>query len=126
MEGVSGVGVSFGADRIYDVLLQLGRFPERSDLDTTLLFVNFGDRETEFILPILGRLREKGISSEIYPDQAKMKKQLNYANSLNIPYVALVGEQELKDGVITLKEMDSGNQEQLTPDQLLERMSPAK
>ena len=126
LEGVSGVGVSFGADRIYDVLLQLGRFPERSDLDTTLLFVNFGEGEEEYILPILNRLREKGIASEIYPDQAKMKKQMNYANSRNIPYVALVGEQELKDGVITLKDMDSGMQEQLTPDQLLERLSPAK
>jgi histidyl-tRNA synthetase len=126
LEGVSGVGISFGADRIYDVLLQLDRFPDRSDLDTTLLFVNFGEQETEYILPILGRLREKGIASEIYPDQVKMKKQMNYANSRNIPYVALVGEQELKDGVITLKEMDSGVQEQLTPDQLLKRLSPAK
>lgn len=126
LEGVSGVGVSFGADRIYDVLLQLGRFPERSDLDTTLLFVNFGEREAEYILPILSRLREQGIASEIYPDQVKMKKQMNYANSRNIPYVALVGEQELEDGVITLKEMDSGMQEQLTPDQLLERLSPVK
>jgi len=126
LEGVSGVGVSFGADRIYDVLLQLERFPERSQLDTTLLFVNFGEKEVEYILPILSRLREKGIASEIYPDQVKMKKQMNYANSRNIPYVALVGEQELKDGVITLKEMDSGMQEQLTPDKLLERLSPAK
>lgn len=126
LEGVSGVGVSFGADRIYDVLLQLGRFPERSDQDTTLLFVNFGEQEVEHILPILGRLREKGIASEIYPDQAKMKKQMNYANSRNIPYVALVGEQELLDGVLTLKEMESGKQEQLTPDQLVERLSPVK
>lgn len=126
LEGVSGVGVSFGADRIYDVLLQLERFPERSELDTTLLFVNFGEREVEHILPILGRLRASGIASEIYPDQVKMKKQMNYANSRNIPYVALVGEQEVKDGVITLKEMDSGNQEQLTSDQLVEKLSPAK
>ena len=126
LEGVSGVGVSFGADRIYDVLLQLERFPDRSEQDTTLLFVNFGEQEVEYILPILSSLREKGIASEIYPDQVKMKKQMNYANSRNIPYVALVGEQELKDGVITLKEMDSGMQEQLTPEQLVERLSPAK
>jgi len=126
LEGVSGVGVSFGADRIYDVMLQLERFPERSKLDTTLLFVNFGEQEVESILPILGSLRAKGVAAEIYPDQAKMKKQMNYANSRHIPYVALVGEQELKDGVITLKEMESGKQEQLTADQLLERLSPAK
>jgi histidyl-tRNA synthetase len=126
LEGVSGVGVSFGADRIYDVMLQLERFPKRSQLDTTLLFVNFGEKEVEYILPILNRLREMGLASEIYPDQVKMKKQMNYANSRNIPYVALVGEQELKDGVITLKEMSSGMQEQLTPDQLVERLSPAK
>jgi histidyl-tRNA synthetase len=126
LEGVSGVGVSFGADRIYDVLLQLGRFPERSELDTTLLFVNFGEQEVEAILPILSRLREHGIASEIYPDQVKMKKQMNYANSRNIPYVALVGEQEVKDGMITLKDMESGNQEKLSPDQLVERLAPAK
>jgi histidyl-tRNA synthetase len=126
LEGVSGVGVSFGADRIYDVLLQLGRFPKRSELDTTLLFVNFGEQEVQHILPILGRLREQGVASEIYPDQAKMKKQMNYANSRNIPYVALVGEQEVKAGVLTLKEMESGKQEQLSPDQLVERFSSAK
>jgi len=126
LEGVSGVGVSFGADRIYDVLLQLGRFPERSELDTTLMFVNFGEQEVESILPILSRLRMQGLAAEIYPDPVKMKKQMNHANSRHIPYVALVGEQELKDGVITLKEMDSGKQEQLTPGQLLEKFSPAK
>ncbi len=126
LEGVSGVGVSFGADRIYDVMLQMERFPERSALDTTLLFVNFGEREVAHILPILKLLREKGIASEVYPDQVKMKKQMNYANSRNIPYVALVGEQELKDGLLTLKEMESGKQEQLTPDQLVERLSPVK
>jgi histidyl-tRNA synthetase len=126
LEEVSGVGISFGADRIYDVLLQLGRFPERSEQDTTLLFVNFGEQEVQHIIPILGRLRESGIASEIYPDQVKMKKQMNYANSRKIPYVALVGEQEVKDGVVTLKEMESGNQEQLTPDQLVEKLSPAK
>jgi histidyl-tRNA synthetase len=126
LEGVSGVGISFGADRIYDVLLQLGRFPERGEGDTTLMFVNFGEQEVESILPVLGRLRSQGLAAEIYPDPVKMKKQMNYANSRHIPYVALVGEQELKDGVITLKEMDSGEQEQLTPGQLLEKFSPAK
>jgi len=126
LQGVSGVGVSFGADRIYDVMLQMERFPESSTLESKLLFVNFGEQEVAHILPILKRLREEGVASEIYPDQAKMKKQMNYANSRKIPFVALVGEQELKEGKITLKEMESGKQEQLTPDQLLERLSPVK
>lgn len=126
MEGVSGVGISFGADRIYDVLLQLERFPKRAALDTRLLFVNFGDTEVKHIIPILGRLRKNGIAAELYPDQAKMKKQMNYANQREIPFVALAGEQEIKDGVLTLKEMETGKQEQLTPDQLVLRLSSAK
>ena len=123
LEGVSGVGISFGADRIYDVLLQLDRFPKRASLDTTLLFVNFGEAEVKHIIPILGRLRKSGIASELYPEQAKMKKQMSYANTREIPFVALVGEQEIKDGVIALKEMESGKQERLTPEQLAERLS---
>ena len=126
LEDVSGVGISFGADRIYDVLLQLDRFPERGALDTTLLFVNFGEAEVMHILPLLGRLRKNGIASELYPDQAKMKKQMNYANMRHIPYVALLGEQEIKDGVIALKEMETGKQERLTPEELIERLSSAK
>ena len=126
LEGVSGVGVSFGADRIYDVLLQLERFPERGELDTSLLFVNFGEEEVKHIIPILGRLRKGGIAAELYPDQAKMKKQMSYANSRKIPFVALVGEQEIADGMLTLKEMDTGKQERLTTDQLVERLSSAK
>jgi histidyl-tRNA synthetase len=126
LEGVSGVGVSFGADRIYDVLLQLERFPERGDLDTRLLFVNFGEAEVKHIIPILGRLRKSGIASELYPDQAKMKKQMSYANNRKIPYVALVGEQEISDGMLTLKDMETGRQERLTPEQLVERLSSAK
>ena len=123
LDGVSGVGISFGADRIYDVLLQLGRFPDKSEMGTRLLFVNFGQREVAHILPILGQLRERGIASELYPDMAKMKKQMSHANARNIPYVALVGEQEIQDGVVTLKEMETGNQELLTPEQLVERLS---
>ena len=126
LEGVSGVGVSFGADRIYDVLLQLERFPERGALDTRLLFVNFGDAEVKHIIPILVRLRKSGIASELYPDQVKMKKQLNYANNRKIPFVALVGAEEIREGVVTLKEMESGQQERLTPDQLVSRLSSAK
>jgi len=126
LEGVSGVGVSFGADRIYDVLLQLERFPERGALDTRLLFVNFGDTEVKHIIPILDHLRKSGIASELYPDQVKMKKQMNYANNRKIPFVALVGAEEISEGVVTLKEMESGQQERLTPDQLVARLSSAK
>ena len=123
LEGVSGVGVSFGADRIYDVMLQLERFPARGEMDTKVLFVNFGEREVSYILPFLDRLRKGAVASELYPDSAKMKKQMAYANSRNIPFVALVGEQEMSDGVITLKEMETGKQERLSPDQLLARLS---
>jgi len=126
LDDVSGVGISFGADRIYDVLLQLDRFPKRAELDTRLLFVNFGEEEVKHIIPILGFLRKKGIAAELYPDQAKMKKQMNYANSREIPFVALLGEQEIEDGVITLKEMESGKQERLTQDELVLRLSSAK
>jgi histidyl-tRNA synthetase len=126
LEGVSGVGISFGADRIYDVLLQLDRFPRRAALDTTLLFVNFGEQEVKHIIPILGRLRKSGIASELYPEQAKMKKQMAYADKREIPFVALVGEQEVKDGVVTLKEMETGKQERLSPDELVKRLSSAK
>ena len=126
LDDVSGVGISFGADRIYDVLLQLDRFPLRAAMDTKLLFVNFGDAEVKYILPILGRLRKSGISSELYPEQAKMKKQMSYANMREIPFVALVGEQEMKEGFITLKDMESGEQERLSPEELVERLSSAK
>ncbi len=108
LEDVSGVGISFGADRIYDVLLQLERFPKKAVRDTSVLFVNFGEEEVKHIIPILGMLRKSGIAAELYPDQAKMKKQMNYANSREIPFVALLGEQEIKEGMLTLKEMESG------------------
>jgi histidyl-tRNA synthetase len=122
LEGVSGVGISFGADRIYDVLEQLDRFPGRGEMDTRVLFVNFGERETQYIFSVLDRLRRNGIASELYPDAARMKKQLGYANARNIPFVALVGEQEISDGVVTLKEMETGAQERLTPEQLVARL----
>lgn len=123
LDGVSGVGVSFGADRIYDVINQLERFPGRGDMDTRILFVNFGEAEVRYILPVLDRLRSAAVASELYPESVKMKKQMSYANSRNIPFVALVGEQEMADGLITLKEMETGKQEGLTPDQLVERLS---
>ncbi len=123
MDGVSGVGVSFGADRIYDVMLQLERFPRTGEMDTQLLFVNFGEREALHILPILDQLRQQGISSELYPDTAKMKKQMSYAHARQIPFVVLVGEKEMQDGVVTLKEMETGKQEQLTVEQLIKRLA---
>ncbi len=123
MQDVSGVGVSFGADRIYDVLLQLEKFPQEQEMDTQLLFVNFGEKEANYILSILRSLRSNGIASELYPDAAKMKKQMTYANNRKIPFVALVGEQEMQDGVLTLKEMETGNQERLSPQELVERLS---
>jgi histidyl-tRNA synthetase len=123
MEGVSGVGVSFGADRIYDVLLQLDRFPSRGEIDTTILFVNFGHQETRFVLPVIDRLRERGIATELYPDPVKMKKQLTYANNRGIPYVAMAGEREVAEGGVTLKEMETGREERLTPDGLVARFT---
>ena len=123
LEGVSGVGVSFGADRIYDVLLQLDRFPGEGEMDTQVLFVNFGEQEALHIFPILSKLRRHGIATELYPDSVKMKKQMTYANARKIPYVALVGEQEMQEGVLTLKDMETGMQERLSPDQLVNRLS---
>jgi histidyl-tRNA synthetase len=119
LPGISGVGVSFGADRIYDVLLSLGRFPESRLEATELLFVNFGEKEVEFCLPVIRAAREAGIRTELYPDAAKMKKQLGYANDHMIPYVAIVGEDELKQGMITLKLMGTGEQYKLLPDELV-------
>jgi histidyl-tRNA synthetase len=121
MPGVSGVGVSFGADRIYDVMLQLGVFPPETETTTQIMFVNFGEKEVGAILPIISELRSRGIASEIYPDSAKFQKQLGYANTANIPFVALAGEQELLKGVVTLKDMKSGNQEQIPFDELVSR-----
>ncbi|MDD3789232.1 MAG: His/Gly/Thr/Pro-type tRNA ligase C-terminal domain-containing protein, partial [Petrimonas sp.] len=107
-----------GADRIYDVLNQLNLFPENSTHATDVLFVNFGDKEESYILPLLAQLRSKGICAEIYPEAAKMKKQLSYADSNNIPFVALMGENEMKEGKITLKDMKSGEQKLVSGEEL--------
>ncbi|MBN2212666.1 MAG: histidine--tRNA ligase [Bacteroidales bacterium] len=107
---VSGVGISFGADRIYDVLNQLNLFPQDVVASSRLLFVNFGKTETFYCLKMLDKLRKRGISAEIYPEPAKLKKQMSYANSKGIAYVALVGENEIKEEKITLKEMNTGLQ----------------
>ena len=121
LPGLSGVGISFGADRIYDVLLQFGLFPEEAMQSTQLLFVNFGEREADYCLGLLRSVRKAGIRAEIYPDAAKLKKQMGYANAKNIPFVALVGETEMAEGVLTLKDMVSGEQQRLTPDALVQK-----
>jgi len=110
LQGVSGVGISFGADRIFDVLNQLNLYPENSTQRTQILFVNFGEKEEKYILPILAELRKKGVAAEIYPDAAKLKKQFSYADSNRIPFVAIAGETEIAEGKITLKNMATGEQ----------------
>jgi histidyl-tRNA synthetase len=122
MPGVSGVGVSFGADRIYDVMQQLNNFPSEAESTTQIIFVNFGEKETTAILPLISDLRLEGIATEIYPDPAKFQKQFGYANANRIPYVALAGEEELSKGIITLKDMNAGTQEQLTFNEFLIRV----
>lgn len=119
MKGVSGVGISFGADRIFDVLNQLDLYPKEAIHGTSLLFVNFGDDEALYSLKALAEVRKAGISSEIYPDAAKMRKQMSYANSNGIEYVAMIGESERKTNKITLRNMATGNQELVSLEQLI-------
>ena len=119
MSGMSGVGISFGADRIYDVLNQLDLYPKEAVNATQLLFVNFGEKEAAYCLPVLSAARDAGIRAEIYPDSAKMKKQMSYANDKNIPFVAIVGENEMNEGKLTLKNMTTGEQSLVTPEELL-------
>ena len=119
MPGLSGVGISFGADRIFDVLNQLDLYPKEAVNGTRLLFVNFGEAEAEYCLPVLAKVRNAGICAEIFPDSVKMKKQMSYANQKQIPFVAIVGETEMAEGKVTLKNMQTGEQQQLTPDELL-------
>ena len=119
MPGISGVGISFGADRIYDVLNQLELYPEEVTAATQLLFINFGETETDYCLPVLAKAREAGIRCEIYPDATKMKKQMQYANQKLIPFVALAGETEMAAGKFTLKNMTSGEQMLLSPEELI-------
>jgi histidyl-tRNA synthetase len=120
MPGLSGVGISFGADRIYDVLNQLNLYPEEATNITRLLFVNFGEKEAAFAMSLLTQVRAAGISAEIYPDSAKMKKQMSYANAKQIPFVAIIGETELAEGKVTLKNMATGEQSLLTAAELVE------
>jgi histidyl-tRNA synthetase len=123
LKDVSGVGVSFGADRIYDVLEQLNGFPENITKSTTLMFVNFGENEADFCNKLLYQLRKNNISSELFPDSAKMKKQMTYANNNNIPFVALVGEDEMNNNLITLKNMETGEQEKLNIKDVIKKIN---
>ncbi|KSV90783.1 hypothetical protein N184_37830, partial [Sinorhizobium sp. GL28] len=108
MPGLSGVGISFGADRIYDVLNTLDLYPKDSINATQLLFINFGEKETAYCLPLVTKARQAGIRTEMFPDAAKMKKQMNYANAKQIPFVVLAGENEMNEGKVTLKNMITG------------------
>ncbi len=122
LKDVSGVGISFGADRIYDVLEQLNLFPNETQNSTKLLFVNFGEKEQVHCLKLIEKVRKAGISAELFPDSVKMKKQMTYANNKNITYVALVGEQEIEENLINLKNMETGDQEKLTIDELIQKI----
>ena len=121
MEGVSGVGISFGADRIYDVLNQLELYPETSLENTQILFVSFGEKELMYCLPWLSVLRAIGVNTEIYPEPAKMKKQMSYADNKRIPFVAIVGETEMNSGKVMLKNMKTGDQRLLSLEELIEQ-----
>ncbi len=118
MPGLSGVGISFGADRIYDVLNQLNLYPEAVTTATQVLFINFGEKETDYSLPIISQLRGQGIRCEIYPDASKMKKQMQYANQKGIPFVAMTGETEMQAGKVMLKNMTSGEQKLVSPEDI--------
>ncbi len=120
MPGLSGVGISFGVDRIYDVLNALDLYPKDSLQTSQLLFINFGEKETAYSLPIVAKARQAGIRTELYPDAAKMKKQMSYANAKQIPFVALTGESEMAEGKLTLKNMLTGEQRLVSPDELID------
>lgn len=123
MPGLSGVGISFGADRIYDVLNALDLYPKEAVNATQVLFINFGEKETAYCLPFVAKTRKAGIRTEIFPDKAKMKKQMGYANAKNIPYVVLAGENEINEGKLMLKDMQTGEQTLITIDELIATVS---
>ena len=123
VDGLSGVGISFGADRIYDVLNQLDLYPKTTVNQTQVIFLNFGEKEMEYCIPLLAQLRSAGISTEIYPDAVKFKKQMQYANDRNIPFVAIVGESEMAENVIMLKDMTTGNQEKVLINDIVSKLT---
>ena len=119
MPGISGVGISFGVDRIFDVLNALDCYPKDSVNGTQLLFINFGEKETTYCLPAVAKARAAGIRTEIFPDSSKMKKQMSYANAKQVPFVALAGENEMAEGKLTLKNMQTGDQHMVTIEELI-------
>ncbi len=119
----SGVGISFGADRIYDVLNELGVFPETISGSVNVMFLNFGHKETLYVIPLLKKLRDAGISSELYPDSDKIKKQMNYANKKSIPYVIIAGDEEIRQGIFTLKNMLTGEQQKLDENDIITKLN---
>ncbi|MBR5687992.1 MAG: histidine--tRNA ligase [Prevotella sp.] len=123
LPGISGVGISFGADRIYDVLNTLDLYPKEAVNSTQLLFVNFGENEQVYCLPLIRQCREAGIRAEIYPDKSKMKKQMSYANAKNIPFVVIVGENEMQEGKMMLKNMETGEQRLVTIEELIQTIT---
>lgn len=123
LPGLSGVGISFGADRIYDVLGALDLYPKEAVNATQVLFINFGEKETAYSLPIVSAARAAGIRTEIFPDKAKMKKQMSYANAKNIPFVVLAGENEMAQGKVTLKNMETGEQTLVTAEELIAKVN---
>lgn len=122
LKGISGVGISFGADRIFDVLNQLDLYPKESINGTKVLFTNFGENEMRYSLPLLKQLRDAGINSEIFPDSSKLKKQMNYANNKAIPFVVIVGENEMNENKVTLKNMVTGEQKMIETDRIAENI----
>ena len=123
MPGLSGVGISFGADRIYDVLNTLNLYPQNATQGTEVLFINFGETESDYCLPIASQVRAAGISVELYPDCAKMKKQMAYANAKGIPFVVLAGESEINQGIVTLKNMLTGDQQLVSAEELIAKIT---
>ena len=123
MPGLSGVGISFGADRIYDVLNTLDLYPQNATQATQVLFINFGEAESDYCLPIASQVRAAGISVELYPDCAKMKKQMAYANAKGIPFVVLAGESEINQGKVTLKNMLTGDQQLVSAEELIAKIT---
>ena len=122
LKNMSGVGISFGADRIFDVMNQLDLFPKDNTTTTQILFVNFGSKEERFCLPLLKQLRAEGINAEIYPEAAKMKKQMAYADKKCIPFVALVGESEMQEGIVSLKNMTTGEQTNVKTEEIVSKV----
>ena len=126
MPNLSGVGFSFGADRIYDVLNALDLYPKESISNTQLLFINFGEKETNYVLPFVTKARQANIRTELFPDSVKMKKQMAYANAKHIPFVVLAGDNEIEQGKVTLKNMTTGEQILVSPEDLIEKVTSSK